>query len=113
MKIRTGFVSNSSSQSFLIYGLCFEAVSELPVFAEKAESEDFDEYDEMDKLAEKHGLEYHDPDGGSLYLGRSWAMVGDHQTGAEFKAAVKKAIEEATGLKNPSLGTHEEAWRDG
>lgn len=116
MKLRYGFVSNSSSQSFLIWGIQVDDLKELPAFASETEDDDDeygDRYDEADRVLAKLGLEMHSPDCSGYYIGASWAKVKDNETGAQFKERVKALIAKATGLANPKCSTHEEAWRDG
>lgn len=117
MKIRQGFVSNSSSSSFLIYGVAFDSSSELmkalgidPESDEAAEVED----DTYGFLEEKlsGGLSIESPyDSGYHYVGISWDEVQDDETGKEFKDRVYKALNKIfPELKKSDLGTHAEAW---
>lgn len=106
MKIRNGFVSNSSSSSFLIYGV------ELAIESEKREG--------IENLAYKAKMACHQHDDGGLYLGHSWDAVRDDETGKQFKdrteAEVKKILEEAkvtADVGELKFGTHEDAWYNG
>jgi hypothetical protein len=95
MKIREGFVSNSSSTSFCIYGTTLQYKKELSEEAECA------------------GLEYHHPDSSDIvFIGRSWSSIGDDETGAMFKESVEKAIMELCGIKK-QCHTYEESWYSG
>jgi hypothetical protein len=121
MKIRTGFVSNSSSSSFLIYGIYGDS-EELLKDSPRIEDEDEDEdgnnwdglYDKLDALLNDTGLECHfvTYDDGSVYVGASWDTVGDNETGLQFKSRVEAKIKELFGDKL-KCSTFEEAWRDG
>lgn len=96
MKIRNGFVSNSSSSSFLIYGC--QVSQEVANKAEGMKDVKFDVvYGEYD----------------SYYLGLSWRKVKDDQTGKEFKESVEKSIKEAFEDEDFEFGTFSEAWYDG
>jgi len=109
MKVRSGFVSNSSSSSFLIWG-AFIGKSELHDLLPEADSRNL--YDALDeKLSD--GLEHHSPDGcDGFFIGVSWDKVGDDETGAQFKSRVQKLLAASFG-KEIQCGTLEEAWRDG
>jgi hypothetical protein len=118
MKLRSGFVSNSSTSSFLIYGTCFEGTYDLyerlGIKDETEEDEYSDQaYEVLSKLEEELGLEHHAPDYDDyIYLGKSWDKVGDNETGAEFKARIEKILKDKFG-DDIELDTHEFAWRDG
>jgi hypothetical protein len=100
MKTRRGFVSNSSTTSFCIYGIAVdyrdeEANQDIEDKAHKAGFQciygpDYDEY---------------------IYLGRSWSSIKDDETGAEFKASVEEIAKEIFG--KDKCYAYEEAWRDG
>jgi len=93
MKIRHGFVSNSSSSSFLIYGVMIEECTE-----------------EMEEWCDKNHYTYARPYDEEVYIGKSWDSIGDDETGKQFKEKVEVALRKL-GLDD--FGTHEEAWRDG
>ena len=98
MKIRNGFVSNSSSSSFCIYG------AEIEVTVAEEDDGDDDAYEtaseEMAEKAEKMGLSVHnDYENNSMYIGREWSSVGDNETGSQFKKDVEKKLEKLTGKK--------------
>jgi hypothetical protein len=93
MKTRQGFVSNSSTTSFLIYGVEVDS-------------------DSVDALADTTGLEdFYGGDCGGDFIGRSWGEVGDDQTGGEFKAEVEAAV--AKALPDAKCSTIKRAYRDG
>ena len=102
MKIRIGFVSNSSTSSFLIYGVCIDNV-------------DIDEIEEaMDAMNVL--FDTHNPYGENTYIGISWEEVKDDETGAQFKARVQKAVNtvlDKVGYEGErEFSTHEEAYND-
>lgn len=114
MKIRNGFVSNSSSSSFLIYGICMEQdelLDLLNVSEEEKESGDSCDFDDMIyEKANKLGLEFYNPDGyDGCYIGRSWSEVGDDETGKQFKDKIEADLKSIFGDKL-EFGTFEEAY---
>ena len=84
MKIRYGFVSNSSSSSFCAYGTCIN---------------DYQEYDDndepkhdLDKLLKDTCLDYMIGDDNELYIGRAPSTIEDDETGKEFRERAKRDI---------------------
>ena len=121
MKIRTGFVSNSSTTSFCIYGVYIEDLEEIKKHlnpheiiydrGEKTE-EDEDDYD-LYEMAEENDLEYHSPEGDSgSYIGVSWSSIGDNETGKQFQERVAAKLKEVFGITQ-QCDTHSEAWYNG
>lgn len=102
MKIRIGFISNSSSCSFCIYGVTIKA-------------DDTIEQEEIIERAEKADLEaLYGPDyDTTIYVGRSWRGIGNDETGAIFKADVEKKVKEAFGPNTYPCSTWEEGWYNG
>lgn len=111
MKIRCGFVSNSSSSSFLIYGVVLENNQSLFKDTESV----LDLLEEAAKEVEQVSVEY-PPDDDYVYVGMSWSQVKDDETGAQFKARVEKAvtevIEKVGYTEKVKFSTYKEAWRD-
>ena len=99
-KKRFGFVSNSSSSSFLIYGTNISN-SDL----EKIEG--FDEW----AFEKSTGLSVYSRSDYETYIGESWDSVGDDETGKQFKERIQKQILEH--FPNAKFGTFEDAWYDG
>lgn len=97
MKTRLGFVSNSSSSSFCLYGVNFG--DEIVLTKE--------DYEFMNK----HGL--HDERGqyDSIYVGREWKTIRDHETGGQFKESVAISIRKR--WPGNTCTTHEEGWYNG
>lgn len=123
MKVRVGFVSNSSTSSFCIYGVFLD---EVPAYLkdgkdeakdekneeDEYEDDDEDEYELMESRASELGLAHHYPDGfGGHYVGLSWSGIKDDETGRAFKDRVEKLVAEFCGEKT-ACETLEEAWHD-
>ena len=97
MKRRLGFVSNSSSCSFCVYGILIT-------------ENEFD-YDKQEALT-KLGLEIHSFQSDDLALGLSWDKIKDNETGKQFKEKVEKIIKE--NLKGEhDFGTQEDGYYNG
>ena len=129
-----GFVSNSSSSSFCIYGSQFDdAREELgkkliesikeEYIKEELNGEEFDEdnfeeylddvfYDRVYETAEEAGLEYYSPNDCGTYIGKSLSECKDDQTMGDFKKEVADLINKTFG-KTPDLGVHSMEWYDG
>ena len=107
MKVRLGFVSNSSSSSFCIYGSRFtlaelrEVAKYIPEYQEAVpESSDDTQDDEWDfdlvidivedMVKEFDGIREHDEDG-NQYLGDRWDCI-DTETGQEFMDRIRQGL---------------------
>ena len=135
MKIRNGFVSNSSSSSFCIYGLYIE---EEQTFVDKLIEKGYitkEKFKELGNVLEyawekdennffiKHNLEVESMDEDSgIYVGKSWSSIKDDETGAEFKKAIENSLIELLGTtykdycdkeKEYKCSTLQEAWFNG
>lgn len=108
MKVRHGFVSNSSTSSFLIYGTCIDASDLQSMFPDDEEP-----FEHIEELLKGTGLIYHygPYDADTCYVGRSWDSVKDDETGKQFKASVKAAVDKVF-KKEMTCETHEETWHD-
>ena len=112
MKIRSGFVSNSSTSSFCIYGIMYRFENS---------KDGYDGWDELEKIFKDTGIsihsgpEYSDSDG--YYIGREYTSIKDNETGLQFKKStediITKKLKEA-GLDCPeTFNTIERAWYNG
>jgi hypothetical protein len=119
MKIRQGFVSNSSSTSFLLYGIVVEESelfekykSELtPEELEEWENGDFDEqYFVEQKIGEGYSVK-HPYESDSYYIGKSWDEIKNEQTRKEFTEEIENRLSKL-GF-NKKCDTWSEAWYDG
>ena len=114
MKVRMGFVSNSSASSFCIYGALLDKDEVLKILGLKEDPEEENpevEFDIVDELVKKTGLDcgsYGD-DYDVFYVGRSYDGLEDGETGKQFRSSVKTKLEKLLG-KKVKCEHHEEAW---
>jgi len=111
MKVRNGFVSNSSSSSFCIYGSSYEVES---LIQKMKETKFIDENDEeiqerLEEMREEFNwsglenimsnktlLEVYTSDD-YVWIGKSWDRINDHETGKEFKERVEQELQDIVG----------------
>jgi len=107
MKLRSGFVSNSSTCSFLIHGIVEDYTEIMSLLKEKGIlSSDIE--DEGIWLEEGEGFKFFNNkrlevetvyEGESLTIGRSWSSIRDDETGKQFKESIEAEIKELFGDK--------------
>lgn len=101
MKSRQGFVSNSSSSSFLIYGRTLD-------------EEDLELIESLKELPKDIEIIY----GQEIkYLGCSWDRIGNDETRREFQERIETSIKEIykhLKLTIPEhFSTYNESWYNG
>jgi len=98
MKLRMGFVSNSSSSSFCMYGIeCSEMGIGEEELIKLAKSENQEEEmcieDALELICQKFDMSYiYDCDNEMIYLGRSPLDILDDETGKQFKDDVRAQL---------------------
>lgn len=113
MKSRSGFVSNSSSSSFLMYGAYVEDRPQtICKINELLYGDDESKYIEYlcDAILE-FGLEWENPFEEDVF-GLSLDNIGMDETMREFQLRVDTKMKELFGA-DIKCAIHEEAWRDG
>ena len=124
MKYRNGFVSNSSTTSFCIYGVQFEdsefieAVKDAELIKNilantecetLEEAYEVDKYELMENLLEGVGVGYYnDSECGRVYIGDSLSDCKDDQTMGDFKQKVRENITKVLNVKDYSFEVIEE-----
>jgi hypothetical protein len=99
MKIRQGFVSNSSSSSFCIFGIYLN-------------ENNYEDVCELEKKIEEEGLEMKYTPSDDIVVGRSYSTIKDDETGLQFKESVKEKLKKLN-LPSNMAALCEEAWYDG
>lgn len=104
MKIRNGFVSNSSSSSFVLYGIEVSTEQLHKLMIERLGEEKANELledgcyytiaDEVFNEEENFEIIYTDI---GIFFGRDPFNVGDNETGKEFRDKVEKFAKEVFG----------------
>ena len=134
MKIRNGFVSNSSSSSFCIYGVQVDTdelneyfftsekvMSELKKESKKETDEEVKKYFsswsgrvDTSGILESLGFEVFRGEWDDvLYIGEEWSAIGNDQTPRDWKESIEKEITEKLPGLELSFGTYEESYYNG
>lgn len=116
MKIRNGFVSNSSSTSFCIYGTVMDTyelenlitgsedkTDEQIVLLAKMKLNDIDASEDiheiLENIASKYDLSHYTSDDGECFIGRDVTSIRDDETGKEFKESTAEKLKSIFGDK--------------
>ena len=114
MKVRNGFVSNSSSSSFAIFGAvldCSEFTDLMEGLGIEIDAEDdYDGvYTALQTITEGLDLETYTDEECRVAIGRSYSTLGDEETGAQFKADAQAKVTKALGKAVP-CEVHIDEW---
>jgi hypothetical protein len=119
MKIRAGFVSNSSTTSFVAYGISVDndTMNKYLQKLHPLKSEEYgrDIYDLIDDLCESNYLDWSfNADWGMIYVGLELESMDENETKKQFKNRVKEKIAVVFGEElAETCGSIEVSWRDG
>lgn len=115
MKIRQGFVSNSSTSSFVGFGaFCDDGVLEKAIEELTETKHDPEDWDFVYNRCEEYGLHCCHPYDYGQIVGLKFDQMKDDETKAQFFERTFDLITRAFGEKIASqVGEIEEAWRDG
>lgn len=131
MKIRSGFVSNSSSSSFILYGASMdnetfkEYVLEKIKISEKFSPEEIEEIEEEDQLYELVEIFTDMEESGSLsvetgsgyddtvYIGKDPRNFEEDLTVAQNKKSIQEEFKKIFPGYQGKFGYFDECWRDG
>lgn len=101
MKIRNGFVSNSSTTSFCIYGVEVDSSSGLDK-----------EIDELERKVIEIGLELEFGPESEWYVGKSYLNMKPNETREQFEHNIERKLRKL-GLNSKHAEPIQMAWRDG
>ncbi|MHA1468962.1 MAG: hypothetical protein ACTSSP_00220 [Candidatus Asgardarchaeia archaeon] len=120
MKIKRGFVSNSSTTSFMAYGICADSNEIMEALKETGtitDGEDFEcisdwTWDNRKVLEDMEIDCWLPPYDDTCYMGVSYNCLKDDETGKQFKDRVTAEMKKLLGDKF-DFSIIEDGWRDG
>jgi len=115
MKIRVGFVSNSSTSSFVGYGV-YLSDDELDQAIEKVTGKvaDLEDWDRHYNICEDNGLDTGSPYDDGKVIGLKFDKMKNNETKDDFFERTHKLLEKAFGTEAASgVCEQDYAWRDG
>ena len=121
MKLRLGFVSNSSTTSFCIYGIVLSRDELLEKLVDKnlrdlCEKEEDCDLDKICSLSHSD-LTHHTGPEGEEYIGKDMSSIKDEETFGEFKNKIKDSLKlllnkDCQEMIEKECRIHEESWSD-
>lgn len=115
MKVRAGFVSNSSTSSFCFYGIYEDSYSLIEKLIKNGiideEVDESDYYDIIEEIAGKNGLDFDSDSNGSFVVGGDLAQIPDDVVVKEWKSEIQKKINKLFG-KDSQCDIYEESFHD-
>lgn len=110
MKLRLGFISNSSSTSFCIFGVCIDTddIDKILNLVEDGDNDNYDLREEaLEKLCDKTNLTFiNEGESDQVFLGRNYTSIKNDETGKQFKTSVIETLKDI-GITQ-KCETHEE-----
>jgi hypothetical protein len=113
MKIRIGFVSNSSTSSFCIFGCCIDmgdACSNLIMTGSILENETCSSRGVIEDIAAQNGIEFYQiEDNSDIYLGFDFTSIPDNVNVGEWKKEKEGILKKFFG-ENINYSVYLRGW---